>query len=432
MSRTPTDTTGAAVAPEADVVFLPYASAIDRDAAIRLYRITAERPSEVFCGTPEALAGRADFSPAIPIACVVTAEALLHLWVPAPLIRSRHRTRVITYLVEEHLATAVEQVHIAIGPRDAGGTTPVIALDAAWLEGWLARLLALGIRPDEVYAETQLIDAGDGPSLRILCQGSRWLFALPGASAGAVASDNAVPVLSRLLAGSACRRISVSGGDANASAVQGLLPPGAARDMILEDVAAPGDVRESLVARLLDAPPDFGLLQGRFAGAGRRGRLKQLMRVAMVATVALVSLIGFDLVLGLQHAREAARLHTRTEALYRELFPHDTRIVHLQKQFEAQLAVLDKPPAPIFVNRLRQALAPAIDTGTTDDSGVQSIEYHADTDTLRLQIEFEDVQRAESYRSTFADPAWPARLVSTDTVDNGILARIELGTGRAQ
>ncbi|MCG3171203.1 MAG: hypothetical protein CALGDGBN_02798 [Pseudomonadales bacterium] len=432
MSRTATDTAGAARAPAVAVLILPYTSATDPEAAIRFYRCAGEQPVEVFCGTPEALAGRADFSPADPIVCVVTAEALLHLWVPAPLLRPRHRTRAITYLVEEHLATAVEQVHVAIGPRDAGGRTPVIALEAAWLDGWLARVLALGIRPDEVYAETQLIDADDGSALRILCAGSRWLFALPGAAAGAVASDNAAVVLSRLLAGSTCRRVVLYGGDAEARAVVDLLPPGAAHDRIVEHLAAPADVRAALVARVLDATPGFGLLQGRFAGAGRRARLKQLLRVATVATVVLATLIGFDLVRGLQHARQAARLNAQAHTLYRELFPHDTRIVHLQRQFAAQLAALDRPPAPLFTQRLRQALAPLVDPPITDDSGVQSIEYHAGTDTLRLQIRFDDVQHAERYRSAFTDPAWPARLVSTDAVDDGILARIDLGTGHAQ
>lgn len=184
----------------------------------------------------------------------MAAEALLHLWVPAPLLRPRHRTRAITYLVEEHLATAVEQVHVAIGPRDAGGRTPVVALEAAWLDGWLARLRALGIRPDEVYAETQLFDADDGSALRILCAESRWLFALPGAAAGAVASDNAVVVLSRVLVGSTCRRVVLYGGDAEARAIRDLRPPGAAHERIVEHRAAPADVHASLVARVLDTP----------------------------------------------------------------------------------------------------------------------------------------------------------------------------------
>jgi general secretion pathway protein L len=62
--------------------------------------------------------------------------------------------QVVPFALEEHLASDVEDLHFAVGRREARPGTPVAVVERARMEAWQALLTNAGLFPDGIYPET--------------------------------------------------------------------------------------------------------------------------------------------------------------------------------------------------------------------------------------------------------------------------------------
>ncbi len=77
--------------------------------------------------------------------------------------------QVVPFALEEHLAEDVDNLHFAIGRREAERTgTPVAAVARAQMETWLRELQAAGIEPQALYAEHSLLPANPSQSVLLI------------------------------------------------------------------------------------------------------------------------------------------------------------------------------------------------------------------------------------------------------------------------
>src|SRR5262249_42159072 len=86
-----------------------------------------------------------------------------------PVPGANRLAQIVPYALEEHLADDVDEMHFALGKRDADGKgTPVAAVRRERLEGWLARLAQAQIQPDALLADTSALPSNPGQTVLLI------------------------------------------------------------------------------------------------------------------------------------------------------------------------------------------------------------------------------------------------------------------------
>ena len=65
--------------------------------------------------------------------------------------------RAVPFALEEYLTEDIDQLHFAVGRRDASATTPVAVVSRAAMQAWSAMLAAAGIEASTLYADMSLL-----------------------------------------------------------------------------------------------------------------------------------------------------------------------------------------------------------------------------------------------------------------------------------
>src|SRR5688572_19259557 len=99
----------------------------------------------------------------VPGTEVLTTEA------EAPAKSATKLAQVIPYALEERVADEIEDLHFAIGERNAEtGRVPVVVVARARIDAWLATLRAAGFNPQAIYSEASLLPAMPGQLIALL------------------------------------------------------------------------------------------------------------------------------------------------------------------------------------------------------------------------------------------------------------------------
>ena len=77
--------------------------------------------------------------------------------------------QVVPFALEEQLAEDIEDLHFSVGKRASESSRmPVAVVTRELLENWLGTLRAAGLKPDVMYADSELIPANPGQSVALL------------------------------------------------------------------------------------------------------------------------------------------------------------------------------------------------------------------------------------------------------------------------
>jgi general secretion pathway protein L len=100
----------------------------------------------------------------------------------APAKSAAKLAQVIPYALEERVADEIENLHFALGERDATtGRVPVVVIARARIDARLAELRAAGLHPTALYSEASLLPAMPGQMIALLDNDSLMLRAAEGA-----------------------------------------------------------------------------------------------------------------------------------------------------------------------------------------------------------------------------------------------------------
>ena len=103
------------------------------------------------------------------VAVIVPSGEVLVTDSDAPAKGAAKLAQVIPYALEERVADEIENLHFAIGERNAAtGRVPVTIVKRAKLEAWLAELRAAGLDPQAIYPESALLPAMPGQLIALL------------------------------------------------------------------------------------------------------------------------------------------------------------------------------------------------------------------------------------------------------------------------
>ena len=251
--------------------------------------------------------------------------------------RGRARlAQAVPYMLEEQLAADVEQLHFALGQREADGQVNAAVVSRVHMQDWLARLSSAGVQPDTLLSEMQLLPLvpGEWSALRE----SGVVTVRTGAQRGLVAdSENLAAMMHAAV---------TEAGDGKPARVH-LIDADIGTPLIAE-VDGVEFMREvchthllPLLAKNFDAQGVINLLQGNYS---RREQLDKLWRPWRVAatlfSVWLLLKIGITVFESVQFTREQSRLGVQVEQLYRSTFPDVRKVVNVRVQMQRGLDAL--------------------------------------------------------------------------------------------
>lgn len=97
------------------------------------------------------------------VALLVPGGDVLQLQATLPPGNAAKLQQLAPFALEDQLSEDIDSLHFAVGPRvGKDGPVPVLVVSRALLEGWIARARELGLEPQVVHADSDLLQAMPG------------------------------------------------------------------------------------------------------------------------------------------------------------------------------------------------------------------------------------------------------------------------------
>lgn len=386
---------------------------------------TADANAEYAIGSadaPRSLLGRSaplpevlGLAPGRRLVVLVPAADIRLASVTVPARQPQKVLQAAPYLLEEQLAEDVEDLHFALGPRQADGSNPIAVVTRARMERWLTPFREQGLRPEVLCPEMLALPwEADPPRWSALAEPALVTVRNGEFSGFCCAPEDLVSFLE--LADpdrTHALRLLIAGESADYSGL----------DWPLELLPGFGSAVEA-VALNYRPEASINLLQGSYS---QRRDLQKLWAPWRLPAALLVAwlLIG-ALAYGIDSwrlQREVSAQEAANIGRFQQLFPSESRIVDLQIQLEQQTAALKSGGRDSGLFALLDVLSQAL----SENSGVQLQGMQYRDGALFLSMTGADLQVVEKLRSWFT-PQRPARLEvqSADAGAEGVQIRLKL------
>ncbi|MGL4317518.1 MAG: type II secretion system protein GspL [Pseudomonas sp.] len=350
------------------------------------------------------LCERLPFAEALPGAdqawrLVVPVEAVTVCAVALPTTKARWLAKALPFAVEELLAEEVELFHLCVGATLDDGRHRVYAVRRAWLAAWL--MLCGDNPPQRIEVDADLLP-GEGSQL--LCLGERWLLGGSGEARLALRRED-WPQLAPLCP--APRIAHVADDQAAPEAVDQCQPIG------------------QVYAWLAQQRASCNLAQGPFARRESSSALLRWRPLLGLLGLWLLLQWGFNLAQGWQLEREAQRYAEANEALYRELFPEDSKLINLRAQFDQHLSEAQAGGQSLLLGMLEQTAAALNAEGAR--VRVEQLDFSAQRGDLAFSLQAEDFAALERLRTRLQEAGLAVDMGSASREDTGVSARLVIG-----
>jgi general secretion pathway protein L len=261
------------------------------------------------------------------VVAVVPGELCLSLQVTVPGRSIGQIRRALPFVIEEYLASDIDQVHIAHGPISRHAPVDCVAVERTLMQGWCAALATVGITPGVLLCEAELLPYGED-TISVFFDDQRILVRTP--SQSLVAEPDMLPLA---LAG-AIEQIT---GDAPVTVhcIDGTvseldraqIDQSSPVPLIWDhtDTGTPGFL--ALARQWQRGSPITDLLQGEFAAQRRQSPYWQQWRtVAALAGLWFVIALSVQLGQAVWAEYRAAQLDRTVRAAYQSYFPDDPNV----------------------------------------------------------------------------------------------------------
>jgi len=253
--------------------------------------------------------------------------------------RNRQRIRsALPFMLEDQLAQEIEQLHFAIGQREADGQVNAAVVERRHIAAWLARLRAYDIEPDIIVPDILCLPwtAGHWSLLR---ENAMALLRTASQRGVAVDDDNLGEMFAILLADTGEKQDIQTVDDYTREAPPLSLPETIADNIECNRHDAPQQDTLALLATHYDDSSAINLLQGDFS---RREQFEKLWRPWRPALAILLAIILISAVLTatdyIHFRKEQQQLATTIKKIYLDSFPDARRVVNPRVQMSRRLA----------------------------------------------------------------------------------------------
>lgn len=368
------------------------------------------------------------------VSVLAPGEDVLLAQVELPAMKPQRLARAVPFALEEQLAEDVEDLHVAVGRRDAQGWVANAVVARSTLDAWLTQLKAAGLQPDVVSPEIFGVpwdeDSGaDGWSMMV--DGTRALLRT-GAQTGLVFdAGNLVPIVRACL-------------DANDETPPAKLSMVACGDSAFADTEAhrqlaalceqravelslrqADEACSVVLAQGFNEQNAINLLQGDYSHKEQLEKLLRPWRPALIlAGVWLLLQVGM---LTVEYNRLSvlnADQKVQIESVYRKAFPQARKIVNPKVQMERGLEKLRGGGGQNegFLALLAQAGAVLKDT-----QGARLSTLRFKGNKLDLDIDMPNLQALDKLKQRLADEArLKVEIVSASSRNGKVESRLSL------
>ena len=346
------------------------------------------------------------------IVTIVPGEHVLGVSCEVPGRSTGQIRRALPYVVEEFVAADIEAMHLAHGQIRRGERIRVNLINRVHVEDWLACLAELAITPGHMISETELLPA-DETAVSVLFEADSVLIKTD-SQAASVDRENLVLALSSVEA----TRLVLINGELN-DLERGQLDA----DLEIEEVGASGQSNLSYLATRWRTSPDvINLLQGSFEVAQPRGSTFLRWR-AVAAVLALWVIVGWITMVaeGFWASSQADDLQAQSEALYRDIFPAEQRIVNVRRQMRQKLGQRTSAGSHGFTRYLA-SLAQGVDRSVS----ILSLTYTQTRDELAADLLLRNYDELERLKQRLAQLGVNVEITSAEQQDSGVRARVRL------
>ena len=327
---------------------------------------------------------------------VLPVEGVTACAVHLPTRKARWLRQALPFAVEELLAEDVELMHLALGEALADGRQRVFALRRSWLAAWLQ---LCPHKPAHIVVDADLLP-GEGSQLIELH--GRWL-----------------------LGGAGAARLALQQEDWSALAVAVPQPCRAYCRAGQQMVQAETVEIDEPFAWLSGQPLRNNLAQGEFATREQTSQWQVWRPLAAVLGVWLLLQFAFNLGQGWYLQREADRYAAASEALYRELFPQDTRLVDIRAQFDQHLRAASGAGDARLLGLLGKVSQTLVGQGSRVQ--IRQLDYSETRGDLSLQVQAADFAELERLREGMQAGGLLVQLGAASREADGVSARVVIG-----
>ncbi|MFV3094029.1 type II secretion system protein GspL, partial [Pseudomonas sp. GW6] len=167
------------------------------------------------------------------------------------------------------------------------------------------------------------------------------------------------------------------------------------------------------------------LAQGEFALRQSGDSWRRWRPLAGVLALCLVLQWGFNFAQGWYLQREADAYAASSEALYRELFPQDSKLINLRAQFDQHLAQSTGGDSPVL--GLLAEVAAALQADGAALVQVNQLDYSATRGDLSLQLQAPGFAELERLRERLEESGLSVQMGSASREAEGVSARVVIG-----
>lgn len=335
-----------------------------------------------------------------PWRLILPVEAVTCCAVRLPTQKGRWLRQALPFAVEELLAEEVESYHLALGGALADGCHRVFAVRRSWLAGWLELAGKLGPAPASIQVDADLLPE-QGTQLLWLDQ--RWL-----------------------LGGEGSTRLGFE--EQDWEHLQGVCPAPRTGHAPSEHRTLEGVddwLEDSDPHGWLAAQKGSDLAQAEFTLKEERQHWSRWKPLLGLVGLWLVLQWGFNLVQAWQLERQGDTYADANEALYRELFPQDTKLINLRAQFDQHLAEASTPGQGRLLALLGQAAQALIAEGA--QVRVQQLDFSEVRGDLALQVQAPGFDALERLRERLIGSGLSVQMGSASRDQSGVSARLVIG-----
>ena len=262
---------------------------------------------------------------------------VLLLTAQVPTQNRQRLLKAMPFLLEEQLASDIEDLHFAPGERRGDGTVPCAVVARARMDEWLARLREFHIQPDVLAVDFLALTYE--PGVWTLYKDANGVSLRSGQQSGLfVELDNLLPMLEVAFDQAGTQRparLRILDADP-----QTPMPDLSALN--IEFTHEPYDAQAFLqLAQDIDRGNTINLLQGDYSRREQIGKLwRPWIPVAALAIAFVILQLGLSTLDLLRSKKQLQEIQAQVEKVYLEAFPNEKRVPNAKVQMEQHLKEL--------------------------------------------------------------------------------------------
>lgn len=331
----------------------------------------------------------------------------------------------LPFLIEEQLATDIEEQHIAIANIQNQ------QVDIAVIERQRLQSVLDCLRQHQLAADALIPDALTLPlnsnqisSVTLLLEPTRASLRTSANTAVSIDQNNLATLLDSWEPSSSDCELTVLSTDSSCLENQRVqLQTTASASGVNLNLTDTGDYITS--STITDWQTDLNLLQGEFAAAKKHAKATTSLRLpAIAASVGVILYLGYLLTSGMYFSWQAEKQYQDTLALYRSYFPNDRRIINVRTQTRNHLSGSRNQQGDQFLNLLGQFIKQW--QPQANDLQMQQIRFNRQRSELIIELNSKSIDQLDQLRNQLTSQGLKSELLSAIEENQGIRGRIKL------